>query len=317
MGHGSTAAGRLAHPVAGLLRRGGFQSGRSATMTRSRAVAAGVAAVIGLAAVAAAVHLVDTRARAVLDARYPKPPSAVVAATGPAAVVEGRRLAVVTGCTLCHGPALEGPTAGGPAASLRSPNLTLVVGRRADADLDRSIRDALTPDGTSELAMPSYAYRELSDGEVAALLAYLRSLKPQGRAFEPPAPSLLARIAAALGRFHPQAERLAQAKPALDLGPQFAPGRHLAVAVCGQCHGSDLSGGEGLAGPDLTVKSFFTRAQFHELMRSGEMPQNGHAELMQEAARTSLHALSPAEVDAIYDYLMARDVRLAKAKPST
>jgi mono/diheme cytochrome c family protein len=279
-------------------------------------VAAIVAAAVVAGLLALGWRVVMVRSEAVFEARHPKPPSGVVAATDPAAVAEGGRLATVTGCRLCHGPALAGPTMGGPAAQLRAPNLTLVTPRRSDADLDRAIRHGLNPDGTSERAMPAYAYQALSDAETAALLGYLRSLRPQGHPFQPPPPRFVARLAAALGVYHPQTERLARAKPALDLGAPFAAGRHLAVVVCGQCHGSDLSGGEGLAGPDLTVRGFFTRAQFHELMRSGQMPQTAHAELMQEAARASLHALTPAEVDAIYDYLMARDLRISQAPPS-
>jgi mono/diheme cytochrome c family protein len=285
-------------------------------MTRGKAwaLAIGVAAVIvaGLLGYRA----IHTASDAVFRARHPLPVSSVVAASDPAAIADGRRLAVVTGCTLCHGDALTGPQAGGPAARWRSPNLTLIVGQRSDADLDRAIRSGLNRDGTSELVMPAYAYRELTDAETADLLGYLRSLKPQGRAYTPPPPSFAVRLSAALGRFHTQVYRLAHAKAAVDLGPAQAPGRHLAMVACGQCHGSDLAGGADLAGPDLTLRGFYTRPQFHELMRSGEMPQTVHDELMQEAARSSLHALTPVEVDQIYDYLMGRDLKLAKAHPT-
>jgi mono/diheme cytochrome c family protein len=286
-------------------------------MTTRKLLPLGATALAILAAVVLGWRIVDTRAQAVLQARHPKPESAIAAATGPDAVAAGRRLAVISGCTLCHGEAMTGPVAGGPAARFRAPNLTLVAAHRSDADLDRAMRAALNPDGTSELAMPSYAYRELGDAETSQLLAYLRALAPQGRAYQPPPPGALARLSAALGRFRTQWDRLAQAKPALDAGPQLAAGRHLAAIACGQCHGRDLAGGEGLPGPDLTVRGFYTRAQFHELMRSGQMPQNVHSELMQEAARASLHALDVGEVDAIYDYLVARDAGLSKQRPQS
>lgn len=284
-------------------------------MTKGRALALAVAAAAALVAGFLGHRAIQAGSEAVFRARHPKPVSRVVAASDPAAIAEGRRLAVVAGCTLCHGDALTGPQAGGPAARLRSPNLTLIVGQRSDADLDRAIRSGLNPDGTGELAMPAYAYRELTDAETADLLGYLRSLRPQGRPYTPPPPSFVVRLNAALGRFHTQVYRLAHARSAVDAGPSYAAGRHLAVVACGQCHGPDLAGGENLAGPDLTLRGFYTRAQFHELMRSGEMPQTVHDELMQEAARNSLHALSAPEVDAIYDYLIARDVTLAKAQP--
>lgn len=282
-------------------------------MTKCKAWVLAVVAVAVLAGGFLGYRAIYAGSEAVFHARHPKPASRVVAATDPAAIAEGRRLAVITGCTLCHGDALAGPQAGGPAARWRSPNLTLIVGQRSDADLDRAIRSGLNRDGTGELVMPAYAYHQLTDAETADLLGYLRTLKPQGRPFTPPPPSFLVRASAALGRYHTQVYRLAHADAALDLGPSYARGRHVAMVACGQCHGSDLSGGEGLAGPDLTLKGFYTRPEFHDLMRTGEMPQNLHHELMQEAARHSLHALSDPEVDAIYDYLIARDVALAKA----
>jgi mono/diheme cytochrome c family protein len=286
-------------------------------MTRGRAWALAIVAAAVLAGGFLGYRAIHAGSEAVFRARHPKPASRVVAAADAASIAEGRRLAVVTGCTLCHGDAMAGPQAGGPAARWRSPNLTLIVGRRSDADLDRAIRSGLNPDGTGELAMPSYAYHALSDAETADLLGYLRSLRPQGQIYTPPAPSFLVRLQAALGRFHTQAYRLAHARPALDLGPAHAAGRHLATIACSQCHGADLAGGEDLAGPDLTLKGFYSRAQFHALMRTGEMPQNVHDELMQEAARHSLHALSDPEVDAIYDYLIARDLALANARPAS
>ncbi|HEX3701233.1 MAG TPA: c-type cytochrome [Phenylobacterium sp.] len=281
-------------------------------MTGRKIVLGGLGAVI-LAALAVGYQLVEARSRAVLRARHPIPASAVRAASAPQDIAAGRHLAVVIGCTFCHGEGLSGPGPG-PANSLRSPNLTLVAGHRSDGDLDRAIRRALNADGTSELAMPSYAYVQLADPEVAELIGYLRSLPPRGAVVAPRPPGFVTRLAIALGRFQTQTDRLAAARPPLEAGAQFEPGRHLAAVACGQCHGADLGGGPGLPGPDLTVRTYYSRAQFHELMKTGQMPQNVHSELMQEVARASFHRFTDAEVDAIYDYLQARDARLAAAR---
>ncbi|THD77111.1 MAG: c-type cytochrome [Phenylobacterium sp.] len=282
-------------------------------MTRRKIVLASLCALVGLAALFAGYLAVETRARAVLEARHARPASEVQAATAPEAVAAGRRLAVAAGCTFCHGDGLAGPGPG-PASSLRSPNLTLVVGHRSDADLDLAIRHALRADGTGELAMPSYAYAGFSDREVAEIAGYLRSLPPRGAAVQPRLPGFMTRLAIAAGRFKSQTDRLADARPPLDAGQQFEAGRHLANVACGQCHGSDLGGAPGLPGPDLTVRTYYSRAQFHQLMKTGEMPQNVHSELMQEVARANFSSFTEAEVDAIYDYLQARDVRLAAVR---
>jgi hypothetical protein len=47
--------------------------------------------------------------------------------------------------------------------------------RWTDGEIVRAIREGLTNDGRSLLGMPSQAYRNLSDADVQALVAYLRS----------------------------------------------------------------------------------------------------------------------------------------------
>jgi mono/diheme cytochrome c family protein len=272
--------------------------------------AAGLGAALGLAAIAAGYQIVETRSQVLLEAKHVRPPVSLRAATAADDVVAGRHLVVVTGCTFCHGDSLTGPSPG-PASSLLSPNLTLVVGQRSDAELDRAIRWGLHADGSSELAMPSYAYRWFNDQETSQIIGYLRSLPPRGAASSPPRPGFLTRLSLVLGRFKTEAEQRAEARPPLDVGPQFESGRRLTALACGQCHGADLAGGPGLPGPDLTVRDYFNRAQFHQLMRTGEMPQNVHSELMQEVARKSLSQFTTDQVDEIYDYLKARDARLA------
>lgn len=279
-------------------------------MKRRNLVLAGAGAALALMAAAAGYWAVETRSQALLDARYPAPPSEVRAAASAEDVAAGRHLVQVTGCTFCHGQALTGPGPG-PAAGFGSPNLTLAVGRRSDAELDRAIRWGLKADGTSELAMPSYAYRWLDDRQTAQIIGYLRTLAPQGRAVTPPPPGFGTRLALLVGRFRTEADRRAAARPPIEAGPQVEAGRRLAAVACGQCHGPDLSGGPGLAGPDMTVSGYFDRGQFHDLMRTGQMAQNPHSELMQEVARDSFRHFTPAEADAIYDYLMARDARLS------
>lgn len=268
---------------------------------------------VALGLVAGASAYVAQRSTALLTARHPLPPSPVRVISTPETIASGAHLATVTACTSCHGADLTGHMIGVGGSLLYAPNLTLVSKRLSDAELDRAIRHGLAPDGRSELAMPSQAYANFSDAEVAAIIAYLRSLPPTGHLAIQPPPGALLRANLALGVFRPATDKLAAARPPLDTGPAYAGGRHLAQVACGQCHGTDLSGGKGLPGPDLTVRGYYSPDQFKSLLRTGQSPDERDMELMGNVARTSFSHFSDAEIAALYAYLDARDRALATA----
>lgn len=254
---------------------------------------------------------------AALSRRWPQPASAVAADPSPAAVARGRTLALSAGCALCHGADLTGRALFVAGSPRQTPNLTRAVRRLSDAQFDRALRAGVRPDGTSELGMPSDAYAALTDQEVADLGGYLRSVPAKGEETRPSPPGLFLRAGLAFGRFRPSAERVRDGARPLDAGAAVDAGRRLAETRCGQCHGPDLSGGTGRPGPDLTVRGYFDRAGFRRLMRTGEgLTEGGNAELMTNAAETSLSHMSDGEIDAIFDYLEARDRVLASRPPS-
>ena len=276
---------------------------------RLKPIAIGVVAVLVLAAGYAAIQM---RSQAILEARHPLRPSTVRAATTPDAIAVGQHLAEVSACGLCHGKDLAGRTMGAAGSPFAAPNLTQVVGRRSDAELDRAIRAGVRPDGTTEFVMPSQAYAGFTDAETAAMLGYLRSLTPKGAPTPKRQSGFMQRVDLAVGFMHPEVDRIAVARPPLDLGPRYASGRHLAAVSCGQCHGTNLSGGHGAPGPDLMVRGGYNRTQFHTLMREGETPSGRDLDPMSLVARLSFSHFTDAEIDALYDYLDARDVRLGK-----
>jgi hypothetical protein len=92
----------------------------------------------------------------------------------------------------------------------------------------------------------------------------------------------------------------------LDGRHEFA--RYMTRATCGECHGLTLTG-HGVAPehtPDLNVAGAYTRAQFRHLMRTGQPLAGRRLRLMGEVARGRFAHLTDREVDAIYDYLVAR-----------
>lgn len=93
----------------------------------------------------------------------------------------GRYLADIGGCRGCHGPALSGGSAAGPPDAPPASNITPTgIGRWTHDDFARALREGRRPDG-SQIAefMPWKVYAGMTDDEVTALWAYLRSVPPK------------------------------------------------------------------------------------------------------------------------------------------
>ena len=268
-----------------------------------------------LVALIAAWAFVQMRSQTIIQARHALPPSAVKADMTPDGIALGRHLVEVSACSFCHGRTLSGRMLAAAGSPLAAPNLTRAAARRSDAELDHAIRAGLRPDGTTEFAMPSQAFAAFTDRETSAIVGYLRTLKPQGAPTPKFDPSPMQRLDIAVGFMHPAIDRITAARRPLDLGPRTATGRHLTAVACGQCHGTDLSSGHGAPGPDLMVRGGYKRAQFHALMRKGETAEGRDLEPMSQVAQSNFSQFTDAEIDAIYDYLDARDGALAKAPP--
>jgi mono/diheme cytochrome c family protein len=168
-------------------------------------------------------------------------------------VEHGRRLVYGPAhCVACHNPqgsearfTPDNPPAliGGsafqlPGATVYSPNITTDeetgIGRWSDAELVRFIRHGIRPDGSA--ALPIMEYQNLSDEDLAAIIAFLRSQEPvrhevpRNRVALPVRPllALMARPTNPTGTPRPRA-------PA---GPSVARGEYLAndLAKCVACH---------------------------------------------------------------------------------
>ena len=111
-------------------------------------------------------------------------------ARGTAPINLGKHLYESRGCALCHGSdgrgiaVVNGWITARPAATerleVRSPNITRgpggVVSDYNEGDWVRAIRHCVNPKGHALLFMPSDAYNQMHDGELAAMVAYIRSL---------------------------------------------------------------------------------------------------------------------------------------------
>jgi cytochrome c553 len=247
--------------------------------------------------------------------RWPMPPQTFHVARG-ASPVEGRHLAAVLGCTDCHGPNLEGQLLDFvPNSSLYAPNLVFLAKSLSNSDLERAIRHAQKPDGSSIVVMPSNQYANLNDAEVSSLIAYIRSLHGTAPMTPDPSYGLFARAGLILGMFSTEksARETYKFEEPLDLGPTLAAGRHMAMVACGECHRSDLTGvKEGdFQTPDLMVAAAYDRADFLHFMKTGSAAGGRELGLMSQTARHRFSHFTDSEANAVYDYLAARGQKLA------
>jgi len=212
----------------------------------------------------------------------------------------GRYLALhVSLCVFCHSeidwkatgfpPRAESAAAGRTPFSdslpgLSAPNLTpdrdTGAGRWTDDQFDRAMRRGVAPEGGAlHPAMPSDAFRSMTDEDAAAVIAYFRSLRPVRKA-------------------HPSPPRRDDVRPApRDLSTPAKRGEYLAtIALCGRCHtpvddrgtpipGMAFAGGVRLKGPwgdlhspnltpDASGIPCLAEKDFVHAMKTGELP--GH-----------------------------------------
>src|SRR5262249_17601188 len=137
----------------------------------------GIVLVVALAS--AAVYLLSDGK---LNARSSTAAQSVNVPSDTASIQRGQHLAgAIAVCTQCHAPNLGGPVIEDDrSARVAAPNLTRggVGGALSDADMARAIRGGVDPSGRLLWGMPSDDYSQLSDADLGALIAYLRSLPP-------------------------------------------------------------------------------------------------------------------------------------------
>ena len=222
-----------------------------------------------------------------LNAHFDNPVTAVQVAGSPEQIARGEKLA--NNCASCHSPGAELPLSGSnfsekfdmpPLGTLYAPNLTPAgnISDWSDGEIIRAIREGVHKDGRSLLIMPANAYRNLSDEDVQALVAYLRSQPATGEPVPETHFNLLGAVFMNLADF-----RTAQPPAGVVTAPE--PGTaeygHYMVNIigCADCHGDQLQGriDNGQpgppAGPNLTeIVPQWTEEEFMTFFNSGVMP---------------------------------------------
>lgn len=246
-----------------------------------------------------------------------------------AAIARGQHLVdAVTFCKACHGEDLGGDLFEDEPgmATISAPNLTSGRGglgtTYSDADYVRSIRHGVNPDGRGLLFMHSDIYHNLSEQDLGAIIAYVKSVHPVDNEVPETTVAPLGKILVALGVFDTEALPLIPAE-VIDHTAAFAEmpaqgatteygGYLMSITLCRMCHGSDLGGGPSLEpgmppGPNLTPGGElgdWSEADFIQTMRTGVSP-HGH-ELNPEFMPWDVYAkMTDEELQSLWLYLQS------------
>jgi len=220
-----------------------------------------------------------------LNRKYDNPVPRVSVDLTPERIAKGERFGA-SFCAACHAadesPPMEGrdfledapPILGTFFGTLYAPNLTPThLGEWTDGEIIRAIREGVHRSGRSLMIMPSRMFRNLSDDDTQAIVAYLRSQPP----VEPDTPpNSLDVLGAIMVNFEPVFEAqppITEPVVAPPAGPTAAYGEYLSY-TCSFCHGTDLGGSdEAFGGPGLAGVGFaWTEEQFINFIRTGERP---------------------------------------------
>ena len=245
---------------------------------------------VGLIVVAGVVFNLMGNAR--LNKKYDFPASNIAIPADAASIEYGKHRAE-TLCEGCHGPDLSGIEKwfnAGPLGTVDSANLTSGNGGagqeyKTDQDYVNAIRHGIDPEGLP-IFMPAVASTShLSDEDLGAIIAYVKSVPPvdhktNGHQFTPLARILLA--AGKLGKLPVEAvsHDIHVTAPARGVSVEYG-GYLVETNDCRVCHGPQLNGGP-YPDPTITLISknltpggdlgSWTEEQFINTLRTGITP---------------------------------------------
>ena len=229
--------------------------------------------------------------------------------TDSAGIAAGRHIFETRGCEGCHGPGLSGKVfADEPwLARLVAPNVPKAIRGYSDPELARLLRHGVRPNGQGVAVMPSSMFYHLDDEDLAALIAYLRTVpEPAGHPLPSNSMRLLARIGLTMGQYKVEPRNITHDAPRAPKGPDAVSlGRYIAMSSCTECHGERLQG-DPQGAPALIIVGGYTPTEFAKLMREGVPKDGKEREMMSPVARSRFSHFTDEEVNALYAYLAGK-----------
>jgi cytochrome c553 len=271
--------------------------------------------VLGLIAAVAASVLADRKLNRTIDVQV----APVAFVSDEASLARGKYLFESRGCSECHGangagrPVIDEPNGLRVSSPNISPGPGGVVSKYTEVDWVRTIRHGVKPNKHPVFVMPSEDYNRLTDADLAAIVAYTRSLPPvKGEAAHIELPLVIKALYAA-DVIPDAAQRIDHTLPPAKTvaeGPTSEHGAYVAN-MCKGCHGGAFRGGPIPGSPpdwppaaDLTAAATYARYdtldKFRTMCHSGKRP-NGEA--IKVMPFPSLGALNDTDVEALYAYL--------------
>src|SRR5579859_345565 len=222
-----------------------------------------------------------------LNQQHNNPVADVHVARTAAQIARGERLAHI--CTGCHSPDRQLPLSGNnfiatfafpPVGTFYAPNLTPSGNIKdwTDGEVIRAIREGVHKNGRSLIVMPSEVLRNMSDDDVQAVVAYLRSQPAVGGPTPDNQWNTLGAIMINLLDFQTAQAPVGQVTAPPPGTPEY--GQYMVNIIgCRQCHGDNLGGKVDNGqpgpppGPNLTkIVPTWTEAQFMVFFNSGKRP---------------------------------------------
>lgn len=244
-----------------------------------------------------------------------------VAAPDAATLKRGKYLFNSRGCAECHGSNGAGREFINDGRGLRvaAPNISpgegSVVARYTPEDWERTVRHGVKPDGRPVFIMPSEDYNRLTDDDLAAVVAYAKSLPPAKGSAAVVELSLPVRLMYGYDAIQDAAQKIDHSLPPSRPIPAAVNAEHGAYVanMCIGCHGPGLSGGK-ISGtpPDWAAAANLTpgagsalarypdAGRFVAMLRSGKRPDGTVITVM---PFESLRQLNDVDARAVYAYL--------------
>lgn len=248
-----------------------------------------------------------------LDKTYNVQAEAVTIPTDAAAIEHGKRLAAIY-CSGCHGDDLSGTAFFNDPAlgAINAPNLTPGKGGAGseftDANWVLALRHGINPENKPLLVMPAKDLYYLSDADLGATIAYVKSLPPVDKEWGEPALTPLGRILVSSGAFGDtiNAETIDHTGPrpaAPAAGVTAAYGEYLVKTFgCATCHGKDLSGGKD-PNPAAPPAPNLTSAGELRLWKEADFLTAVRTRVAEFMPWKDMHQMSDDELKAIWLYL--------------
>ena len=257
-----------------------------------------------------------------LHGKYEVPVETIPIPTDQASIERGQHIATTRICMECHTENLSGQFDSVPGlVTLSIPNLTAGAGgvgaTNTDEDWVRAIRHGVGYDGRGLALMPSGVFYYLSDEDLGALIAYLKSLSPVDNELPKTDLGPLGRVMLTLGQLPPEIvpnvisiDHEAPRPPAPDSGVTVEYGKYLAI-TCTLCHGENLNGrtittDAQYLSPNLTMGGemhSWSEEDFIRTLRTGVTP-SGH-QLKNAMPWKYLGQMTDDELKAVWLYLQS------------